>query len=76
MEQPHLEQSHLVNVEDDRCEFLRWKGLYVDEEQDLSVSQSGDRLFWCVKTQNCLGPDGKLVDDLECSEARTCYTGL
>ena len=65
--------ENLVN-NDDRCENLRWKGLYID--QGLSESQSGDRLFWCVKTQNCLGPDGKEVDDLECSPARSCYRAL
>jgi hypothetical protein len=60
----------------DRCENLRWKGLYVTGEEGQSISGSGDRLFWCVKTQTCLGPDGKLVDDYECSPARSCYRAL
>jgi hypothetical protein len=60
----------------DRCENLRWKGLYVSGEEGQSLSGSGDRLFWCVKTQTCLGPDGKLVDDYECSPARACYRAL
>ena len=64
--------DNLVNI-DDRCEFLRWKGLYVNEG---GASYSGDRLFWCVKTQNCLGPDGKLVDDYDCNAARACYREL
>ncbi len=60
----------------DRCENLRWKGLYVNGEEGNSLSGSGDRLFWCVKTQTCLGPDGKLVDDYECSAGRACYRPL
>lgn len=61
--------------EDERCEFLRWKGLFVDGSPEPNLA-SGDGLFWCVKTQNCLGPDGMLVDDHECSAARTCYRQL
>jgi hypothetical protein len=59
-----------------RCEFLRWKGLFVDDGQDPPALQSGDGLLWCVKTQNCLGPDGKLVDEYGCNATRSCYTSL
>jgi hypothetical protein len=68
-------EQRLVHLMD-RCENLRWKGLYVNGEEGYSVSGSGDRLFWCVKTQTCLGPDGKLVDDYECSAGRPCYRPL
>ena len=56
-----------------RCEFLYWKGLFLGEEHDPTCVPSGDRLFWCQKTQTCLGPDNRLVDDYECNETRSCY---
>lgn len=59
----------------ERCEKLRWKGLFVDAIQDPNLA-SGDRLFWCHTTQTCLGPDGKVVDDEECNAARACYRAL
>ena len=60
---------------DDRCEFLRSKDMYVDVSDDPSV-RSGDGLFWCHKTQTCLGPDDKIADDYECNEARLCFRTL
>jgi hypothetical protein len=67
------ERSSLTRIDDDRCDNLRWKGLYINADWDDSIPHSGDRLFWCHKTQQCLGPDGKLVDDYECNPARNCY---
>ncbi len=67
------ERSSLSQIDDDRCDNLRWKGLYIDAEWSETIPHSGDRLFWCHKTQQCLGPDGKLVDDYECNPARGCY---
>lgn len=67
------ERSSLTRIDDDRCDRLRWKGMYIEAEWDPTVPHSGDRLFWCHKTQQCLGPDGKLVDDYECNPARKCY---
>lgn len=71
-----MEYSGLPILDDDRCEFLRWKGMFVDAEWHPSVPHSGDRLFWCQKTQTCLGPDGKIADDYECNEVRSCYRAL
>jgi len=48
--------------------------MYVLSESDLP--HSNDRLFWCHKTQQCVGPDGKLVDDYECNETRKCFAAL
>ena len=68
------ERSSLTELDDDRCDLLRWKGMHIEAVWDPTVPHSGDRLFWCHKTQQCLGPDGKLVDDYECNPARKCYT--
>lgn len=70
------ERSGNTPADDDRCDFLRWKGLFIDAEWDPSVPHSGDRNFWCHRTQNCLGPDGRAVDEYECNETRSCYREL
>lgn len=60
-------------MDEDRCQWIRWKGLFISSENE---KPSGDRLFWCHKTQQCIGPDAKLADDYECNETRNCYEAL
>jgi hypothetical protein len=61
-----------------RCAYLRWKGLYVDAEvvDETQEDYSHDTALWCQHTYKCLGPDGQVVDEFECSPARTCYVQL
>jgi len=63
-------------IREERCEHLRWKGLYIDATSAPDVQNGDERIFWCLKTQLNLGPDGKLVDNYECSPARGCYRAL
>ena len=63
-----------MNLDEDRCQSLRWKGLFVLSES--STPHSNDRLFWCHKTHQCIGPDAKIADDYECNETRPCYEAL
>ena len=63
-------------VSRNRCENLRWKGLYIEAEPDPDIQYSNDTAFWCQHTFTCLGPDGKVVDEFECSPARNCYRQL
>ena len=60
-------------IDDGRCPRLRWKGLFYESMPDPTVPRSNDRSFWCNRTQICLGPDGKPVDEYECNEARSCF---
>ena len=56
------------------CECLRWKGMYIQVEHDPSVPPSNDGAFWCIYTQTCVGPDGKLAEPGSCSSPRrACY---
>jgi hypothetical protein len=71
-----MEQSELTVIASERCEHLRWKGMFIEAMPDPTVQQTDDRLFWCQKTQICLGPDGRLADDFECNPARPCYRAL
>lgn len=56
----------------DRCENLRWKNLFIDDQ----AVPGPDTSFWCLKTQFALGPDGETVGKYECSPGRSCYRGL
>lgn len=58
------------------CAALRWKGMFIDADSDPSVPESNTRIFWCVYTQNCLGPDGDTVDQDICTASRSCYEAL
>jgi hypothetical protein len=65
-----------LDRDDDRCAKLRWKGMFIEAEWDPTVPHSNDRLFWCMDTQKCLGPDSQAVDEYDCNETRKCYTAL
>ena len=56
-----------------RCRCLRSKEMYFDVEPDLSVPSSYSGLSWCVHTQNCLGPDGRVADMENCRLGRACF---
>jgi hypothetical protein len=71
-----MERPGLTRITDDRCEKLRWKGLYIEALEEPNAQHSNDRAFWCQHTFTCLGPDGKVVDDYECNPARACYEEL
>jgi hypothetical protein len=58
----------------DLCHCLHWKGLFISVEPDPTVPGTHDHHYWCVYTQTCLGPDGKLAEPGECSSSeRACY---
>jgi hypothetical protein len=58
----------------DLCPCLRWKGMFIQVEHDPSVPPAADNNYWCVYTQTCIGPDGKLAEPIECiSGERACY---
>ena len=69
-----MEETGFRVIGNDRCENLRWKGIFIDPDQE--ASSGGDHIFWCLKTQLVLGPDGKLVDQYGCNAARSCYKAL
>lgn len=56
------------------CSGLRWKGMFVTAKDDPSVPRSNAGLFWCVWTQTCIGPDGRLAEPGDCADpARGCH---
>ncbi len=71
-----MEHAGLTRIGTDRCEKLRWKGLLVDAEPDPTIQPTNHGGYWCQHTLNCLGPDGKGVDEFECNPGRGCYSAL
>jgi hypothetical protein len=65
------ENSAFPVMPGERCDNLRWKGLFIGDD-----APAADSICWCLKTQIGLGPDGKLVDRYECNPARPCYRPL
>ena len=62
-------------LDEERCENLRWKGLFVGVDPDPRIPQSDDAC-WCLETQICLGPDGEAVGVEGCTPERKCYKAL
>jgi len=60
----------------ERCRVLRSKWMFIDVEPDPTIPSMESGSYWCVHTQNCLGPDGKAVDEYECNPSRECYRSL
>jgi hypothetical protein len=58
----------------DLCSCLRWKGMFVPAPDDPTVPRGGGGLFWCLYTQTCIGPDGRLAEPGNCaSRDRACW---
>ena len=52
------------------CRHLRCKEMYYESPQpEDELSES----YWCVKTQEVMGPDGKSCSKCECGPERACY---
>ncbi len=65
------------NTDDpDLCPSLRWKSQFILAEHDPTVPPSNEGLFWCMHTQTCIGPDGKLAEPRSCARTgRRCHGG-
>ena len=61
-----------------RCQNLTCKGMQVFGDEYMTPVDDAHRStdFWCVKTQNVLGPDGALVVLTSCTPSRECYEAL
>jgi hypothetical protein len=56
------------------CAALRWKEMFIGVERDPTVQPSNTGSFWCLYTQNCLGPDGLVAEPELCASGeRGCH---
>jgi hypothetical protein len=58
------------------CLHLRHKLMYVDERQSIPgvVDDSSDtRVFFCMKSQDAIGPDHEPVAPTVCTKGRSCF---
>jgi len=52
------------------CPALRWKGQFTEAEPDPTVPNMSANIFWCMHTQTCIGPDGRIAEPMPCSSKR------
>lgn len=57
------------------CQALRAKGFYVFTEAPEPISEAQTAVWWCVKTQRPVGPDGDAVHRSFCDASRPCFEG-
>jgi len=61
-------------VSGDLCRCLRSKEMYIHiDEPGWSMADSHSGIFWCIHTQNCIGPDGQVVEPQNCTPGRSCH---
>jgi hypothetical protein len=58
------------------CRCLRSKDMFIQVEPDPNVPHMGSGVYWCIHTQNCLGPDGRSAEPAECKSGRSCFDPL
>ncbi len=54
MERPGQQKASM-----NRCEKLRWKGMFIEADRDPNSPPSNPRPFWCQHTFKRFGPDGQ-----------------
>ncbi len=60
----------------ERCRCLRSKEMFIEVQGESNYPHFGSGIFWCVHTQNCLGPDGQVAEPASCKPGRSCYEAL
>ncbi|HXJ95721.1 MAG TPA: hypothetical protein VMT20_23010 [Terriglobia bacterium] len=55
------------------CNCLRSKEMFTHDEPGWDIRQSSSGIFWCLHTQNCLGPDGQIANPDNCQAGRSCH---
>ena len=58
------------------CRSLRCKGMYLPGEPvppDVELEVTETAVFWCLKSQAVVGPDGGPVEPGDCRPGRSCH---
>ncbi len=59
------------------CRHIRSKEMFYEfEGQPDPIHASGSGIYWCIHTQNCLGPDGRVAEAESCQPGRKCFEPL
>ncbi|MBI4559057.1 MAG: hypothetical protein HY706_15850 [Candidatus Hydrogenedentes bacterium] len=54
------------------CKYIRNKEMFYKPDP-FEIDEFSSGIFWCAKTHDGIGPDGKAVDTMECSPRRQCF---
>ncbi len=60
------------------CRHLRSKGMFIEVDsyaQEASIPDMTTGFVWCVHSQTCLGPDGRVAEHETCVAGRSCWEG-
>ena len=55
------------------CRHLRCKEMYYQSPDQVEEDEFHSGIYWCVKTQENIGPDGQSCSKCECGPERACY---
>ena len=56
------------------CRCLRSKEMYLHVDQlDWKTEGSHSGIYWCIHTQNAVGPDAQVAEPAACQPGRSCY---
>jgi hypothetical protein len=50
--------------------------MFIETEGGAELEDSRGSNFWCVYTQQPIGPDGEIVAKDTCTASRSCYNSL
>ena len=54
------------------CRYLRCKEMYY-QEPGAPEDEFSSGIYWCTRTQDNFGPDGKSCGKCDCGPERACY---
>lgn len=71
-------KSRLEPIPMSRCRHITCKGMgiYGSDYRTPENEMHRTNDFWCLHTQNVLGPDGALVTLSQCTVERRCFEEL
>jgi len=70
------ESANQSETVQNRCRRLRSKEMFIDAPPDPNIPRYHSGHYWCVHSQNVLGPDGKVANEEDCRPGRSCFEPL
>ena len=70
------ESTNPSEIVQNRCRRLRSKEMFIDAPSDPTSPRHHSGHYWCVHSQNVLGPDGKVANEDDCRPGRSCFEPL
>ena len=72
MQNDETQSSPVASTTPVPCRHIRSKETYY-QPAGAPEDEFSSGIYWCVKTQECIGPDGQGCSKCECGPERACY---